>query len=389
MSESDESQQEPLHPEMRPSPPHPEPDLAKSVENQPEPVYGPNSGPLPDTPVTHTSPPQAQPPEPPKGDQQIQQPTQPARATDQPGGRGGAPARPAAPSRGRVFTIHYNLSYLAQNPERGGRGAIVLLHDLPGGAFVWQPILPALAATGRAVYAFDMLGYGQSDHPWPSDTSVWGHADNLAPALRTLGLTEIVLVGLGVGGGAAQVLATRLYREQIGALVLINTYAYNVAYASDWPMTQMQQRHDPDAPRAISVEQAVADLRQTLLNGSAKPKYLAGSALDAYLAEWNSHLGQEMLFQHIRQMLPDHLVSVASDLKRLAVPTGIIWGERDAVTPITLAHRLARDIPGAALATVAEAGHLILDDAPERVGALLTEFVARAKTPAAAASSAR
>jgi pimeloyl-ACP methyl ester carboxylesterase len=389
MSESekrqDESQQEPLHPEVQ-RVPHSEPDLPKPTENQSEPVYGPNSHPLPDTPVTPTSPRQA-----PQAEAQIaQQPIQPARtAVGQPGGRGGAPARTASPTRGRIFTIHYNLSYLALNAEAGGQGAIVLLHDLPGGAYVWQPLLPALAATGRAVYAFDMLGYGESDHPWPSDTTVWGHADNLAPALRALGLHDIVLVGLGVGGGVTQVLATRMYREEIGALVLINTYAYNYAYAPDWPMTQMERRHDPDAPRSASVEQALADLRQTLPNGSANPKYLAGSALDAYVSPWNSHLGEEMLFQHIRQMLPDYILSVASDLKRLSVPAGIIWGEQDTVTPIMLGQRLARDIPGAGFATVRDAGHLILDDAPDRVGALLTEFAGRVKMPASVASSAR
>jgi pimeloyl-ACP methyl ester carboxylesterase len=86
-----------------------------------------------------------------------------------------------------------------------------------------------------------------------------------------------------------------------------------------------------------------------------------------------------MLFQHIRQMLPDYILSVASDLKRLTMPVGIIWGEQDTVTPITLGHRLAHDIPGAGLAVVPEAGHLILDDAADRVGTLLTEFVGRLK----------
>jgi pimeloyl-ACP methyl ester carboxylesterase len=372
---------------MRPPQPHPQPDLPKPAVNQPEPAYGPNSHPLPDTPMQDTTPPTAVPPEPAQAQSQsAQQPVQAARPMAQSGGRGGAPARAATARRGRVFTIHYNLSYLALNVEAGGEGAIVLLHDLPGGAFVWLPIMPALAATGRAVYAFDMLGYGASDHPWPSDTTVWGHADNLAPALRTLGLSRIVLVGLGVGGGVAQVLATRMYREQVGALVLVNSYAYNYAYAPDWPMTQMERRHDPDAPRAVSVEQAVADLRQTLPTGSAKPKFLAGSALDAYVAEWNSHLGQEMLFQHVRQMLPDYILAVASDLKRLSIPAGIIWGEQDGVTPITLSKRLALDIPGAGMAVVPEAGHLILDDSPERVGALLTEFVRALKAPVAAAA---
>jgi pimeloyl-ACP methyl ester carboxylesterase len=268
------------------------------------------------------------------------------------------------------------LSYVVQHAERGPRGAIVLLHDLPGGAFVWQSVLPRLAATGRAVYAFDLLCYGQSDHPWPADCSVWGHADNLAPALRALGLTEIVLVGFGVGGGVAQVLVNRLYREGIAALALIDTYAYQYAYAPAWPMTQMEQRHDPDAPKNTSTEQALADLRATLPGGSANPQFLAGSALDAYCREWNSAEGRELLFQHIRQMNPNYILSVASDNKRLKLPALVIWGERDQVTPLALGQRLARDIPGARLEIVAGAGHLILDDAPEKVGGLLADFVA-------------
>ncbi|HEV2235912.1 MAG TPA: alpha/beta hydrolase [Ktedonobacterales bacterium] len=285
------------------------------------------------------------------------------------------PARPGTQlTRGRVPTIHYELSYLALNAEAGPRGAIVLLHDLPGGAYVWQGVMPTLAATGRAVYAFDLLGYGESDQPWPADCTVWGHADNLAPAFARLGLSEIVLVGLGVGGGAAQVLATRLYREQVAALALVASYAYGTAYAADWPMTQMEQRHDPDAPRHTTTEQALADLRATLPGAAARSGGLPAAALDAYTSPWNSDHGRELLFQHIRQMVPNYTNSVASDLKRLTIPVALLWGERDGVTPPALGERLAREIPGARLATIPGAGHLLLDDAPDRVATLLADF---------------
>lgn len=310
---------------------------------------------------------------------------QPTPRSAQPAGPSVSPPRPAPRlTRGRVPTIHYNLSYLAQNPERGPQGAIVLLHDLPGGAFVWQSVLPALASSDRAVYAFDMLGYGESDHPWPADVSVWGHADNLVPAMNALGLADVILVGVGVGGGAAQVLATRMFREGLAGLVLLDTYAYNYGYAPSWPMTEMEQRHDPEAPRHTTTDQALADLRATLPSGSARPKFLAGSALEAYVSPWNSDLGRENLFQHVRQMLPEYILSVASDLKKLQVPTLVVWGEQDEVTPLTLGQRLARDIPGSRLATVPNAGHLILDDAPDRVGALLAEFAAGVRRPRAA-----
>src|SRR5579859_4151852 len=287
----------------------------------------------------------------------------------------GSPSHPSAssasPVRGRVPTIHYELSYQVQNAERGPRGAIVLLHDLPGGAFVWQGTLGALAGTGRAVYAFDLLGYGESDHPWPADCTVWGHADNLAPALRALGLTDIVLVGFGVGGGAAQILATRLYREGIAALVLLGTYAYDYAYAPGWPLPDMERRHDPEAPRHTTNDQLLTDLRATLPGGAARPQFLAGSALEAYVREWDGDLGRECLYQHVRQMIPNYILSAASDLKKLEIPALVVWGDQDQVTPLILAQRLARDIPGVRLEIVAGAGHLLLDDAPDRVGAVL------------------
>jgi pimeloyl-ACP methyl ester carboxylesterase len=290
------------------------------------------------------------------------------------------PSRPPAataggPRRGTVRTIHYELSYVVRNAEKGTRGAVVLLHDLPGGAFVWQDALPALDATGRAVYAFDLLGYGQSEHPWPSDTSVWGHADNLSYALQALELSEIVLVGLGLGGGVAQVLATRLYREHVAKLVLIGSYGYDYAFAPSWPLPDMAKRQDPDAPKHTTTEQVLADLRATLPQASANPKYLAGSKLDAYVNEWNSHVGRELLFQHIRLMIPSYINAVSSYLRTLEAPTLLIWGEADAVTPVDLlGRRMAREMPNARLELVPSAGHLVLDDAPGAVGRLIADF---------------
>ena len=349
--------------------------MSEPNETQRTPPDPDRGRPLPDSTPEKPKPATSQPA---AGNRVANQPTGATPAAAVPASRptsvGAARPAPRA-TRGRVPTIHYELSYVVQNLERGPRGAVVLLHDLPGGAFVWQSVLPALAGTGRAVYALDMLGYGESDHPWPADVSVWGHADNLAPALRALGLTEVVLVGFGVGGGTAQVLANRMFREGLAALALMNTYAYDYAYAANWPMTEMEKRRDPDAPRHTTTEQMLADLRATLPTGAANPKYLAGSALNAYVGEWNSDLGRESLFQHVRQMRPDYILSVASDNKRLQVPTLIVWGEQDQVTPITLGKRLARDIPGARLEVVPSAGHLILDDAPDRVGAVLAEFI--------------
>jgi len=270
--------------------------------------------------------------------------------------------------------IHYKLSLIVHGAEHGTDGPIVLLHDIPAGAFAWRNVLPQLAGTNRAVYAIDMLGYGLSDHPWPADTSVWGHADCLSMLFKQLNLTNIVLVGHGVGGGVAQVLATRLSRERVAALVLIDTICYEYAFAPNWPLPDMQKRQDVDAPKQTHVEDMIRDLHATLPNGVQNTKDFQ-DVLNDYVEPWDSELEKEVLFQHIRQLIPFYVNSVASDLKTFGKPTLIIWGEQDQQIPLKFAHRLNREMPGSQLVIIPDAGHMILFDAPDAVANALTDFV--------------
>jgi pimeloyl-ACP methyl ester carboxylesterase len=280
----------------------------------------------------------------------------------------------AGPQRRTAHVIHYNLSYIVQGQEHGPDGAIVLLHDLPSGAFTWEPVLPRLVGTQRAVYAVDMLGYGLSERPWPSDTSIWGHADCLNFLFQQLGLTNIVLVGVGVGGGVAQVLATRLARDRVAALVLINTVCYQYNFAPNWPLPDMEKRQDPDLPRRTQLDDFIKDLRNTLPQGSANGKAFE-QVLNNYVDQWNSEVGKEMLYQHIRLLIPGYSNSVSSDLKVMGKPTLIIWSEDDQQFPLKYGQRLHREIPDSQLVTVPDAGHLILFDAPGAVADALTRFI--------------
>ncbi len=273
-----------------------------------------------------------------------------------------------------VRSIHYTLSYTLQGEAHGTDGALVLLHGLPGDAYAWRAISSALAEQ-RAVYAFDMLSYGKSDHPWPADVSIWGQADVIAPTLRKLNLTNIVLVGYDVGGGVAQVLATRMAADRIKAVVLISTTCYAQAFAANWPLTDMHKRQEPDAPHHTSVEQLMEDFKATFPTGAADPKVITHNLLEHYLEPWNSELGKENLFQHIRKQVPNYSMSVASDMKVVNKPVLIIWGEKDAVLSPAYAERLHRDIPGSQLVLLPNTGHLVLEEAPDAVARAIGKFV--------------
>jgi pimeloyl-ACP methyl ester carboxylesterase len=94
-----------------------------------------------------------------------------------------------------------------------------------------------------------------------------------------------------------------------------------------------------------------------------------------YVQQWDSEQGKEVLFQHIRLLIPNYTNSVASDLKHMGKPTLIIWGEKDQQIPLEYAQRLHRDIPESRLVIIPDAGHLILFDAPDAVASALNDFV--------------
>lgn len=270
--------------------------------------------------------------------------------------------------------IHYNISYIVQGAEHGTDGAIVLLHDIPAGAFAWEGIIAQLTDLNRAVYAIDMLGYGLSDHPWPADTSVWGHADVLAFLLKKLNLTNVILVGIGLGGGVAQVLATRLYRERTAALVLINSICYLHSFAENWPLSDMKKRQEFDAPQHTKLEDMINDLKATLPNGVEHTQQLT-DAIEQYIDPWNSELGKEVLFQHIRLLIPYYTNAVSTDLQLVDKPTLLIWGEKDQQMPLQYGQRLHHEIAGSQLVTIPNAGHMLLIDAPAAVAKAIADFV--------------
>ena len=271
-------------------------------------------------------------------------------------------------------SVHYNISYLVQGTEYGTDGAIVLLHDIPAGAFTWEGIMGQIGGLNRAVYAFDMLGFGQSERPWPADTSIWGQADVLSYLLRDLKLTNVILVGHGLGGGVAQVLATRLVHQQIAALVLVDSNSYLHTFADNWPLTDMEKRRDFDAPQNTELDDLIRDMRETLPRATVNAKAFEKVIAD-YIEPWNSELGKELLFQQIRHLVPYYLNAIASDLRVIGKPTLIVWGEKDEQTPLKYAERLHREIPDSQLVIIPDAGHLTLFDAPDAVAKALIDFI--------------
>jgi pimeloyl-ACP methyl ester carboxylesterase len=87
--------------------------------------------------------------------------------------------------------------------------ALVLLHDLGESADVWRPVAGELARTFRVI-AVDMRGHGDSD--WIDTYSPQEQGDDIGELIEALRLGSASVVGTGMGGRAAALLAARQER---------------------------------------------------------------------------------------------------------------------------------------------------------------------------------
>jgi len=244
--------------------------------------------------------------------------------------------------------------------ERAGTGPpLVFVHGAAADGRMWQPQLEALADEFTVV-AWDEPGAGRSSDV-PPEFVLADYAGSLAAVIEAVGLGPAHVAGLSWGG----TVALELYRDRpelVASLVLADTYA---GWKGSLP--------------AEEVEARVAGLRQTLAAGEEKfdptlPGLFAGEP-PAEFVPLLVAIARDVRPQSMGTALP---VMAATDqrdlLPQIAVPTMLIWGERDARSPLYVAEQFKEAIPGAELVVIRGAGHVSNLERPEEFNRVVREF---------------
>jgi pimeloyl-ACP methyl ester carboxylesterase len=263
---------------------------------------------------------------------------------------------------------------LAYRHTTGRTGeTLVFLHGTPSHSHIWRDVIPALEAAGHGVLAYDLLGYGASERPLDRDTSVTAQADLLAEVLAQLEIRRCTLIAHDIGGAVAQIFTTR-HPDRIDRLMLIDTVSYDSWPSSTWRRIIRDHLDDHAAMPQADFE---AMLTRQLTMTVADPTRMTGETLDAYLAPHRTPLGRASFFEHqVRHYDSTPTQRAAPSLKTLPTPTKILWGAQDHWQPLHYARRLAEDIPNATLTVVPDAGHFLMEDAPDRVTAEIRALLA-------------
>jgi pimeloyl-ACP methyl ester carboxylesterase len=249
---------------------------------------------------------------------------------------------------------------------------VVLVHGTPSHSVMWREVLPMLAAQGRRVIAYDLLGYGASERPLDRDTSVTAQAELLVGLLDALGCDHVDVVGHDIGGAIAQHLAVAR-PHRLRRVVLADSVSYDSWPSPTWQHLIDEHAGDPDALPLTAFHQILADqLAMTV----TEPSRMSGDVLEAYLAPLVSPAGKRSFFAHqVAHYDSRHTRDIAHRLPQVALPVLVLWGGADRWQPVGYAERLAGDLPHAQLCVVAGAGHFVTEDAPDATAQTLADFL--------------
>jgi pimeloyl-ACP methyl ester carboxylesterase len=252
--------------------------------------------------------------------------------------------------------------------QRLGSGPdLVFCHGTPWSSDLWRPFAESLAAT-HTTYLWDMPGYGTSSKDPAHHVSLDVQGELFAHLLAHWALESPVVVAHDIGGAVA-LRAHLLHHAPYAALALVDVVAL-----APWGSPFFRLVHDhADAFAALPARIHEGVIRAYVAGASHTG--LTPVALDSLVAPWLGEVGQAAFYRQIAQADERYTDEVEPLLPGLDVPVLVVWGEEDTWIPVDRAHRLADEVPGAALRLLTGAGHLVQLDQPAALAVALTQWL--------------
>lgn len=252
--------------------------------------------------------------------------------------------------------------------DHGGDGIpVVLIHAFPLNSTMWQGQIDALSSNHRFV-TVDLQGFGSADAPEDaSGYSMGEFADQIKAVIDEIGADKVVLVGLSMGGYIAFEFWRR-YRDRVAGLVLADTRA-----EADPPEGKEKRTAQQQQVREQGTSGLIDALTGALLGESTrtnKPEVVEA----AKKAMANPDAGFIGALEAMKNR-PDS----TGDLAGIDVPTLVIVGENDGVTPPDAARKIHEHVGGSQLVVISGAGHLSNLEAPDEFNQALDGFLAQFK----------
>ena len=244
--------------------------------------------------------------------------------------------------------------WYAHHPATSTRPPLVWIYGAGGTHLDWPGTLRRLPATATLVP--DLPGHGRSS--LPGRDSIAAYAGDVLALLDALDVRRVIVGGHSMGGAIAQTLALD-FPARVAGLVLIGTGA-RLRVHPDFI------DHVRTAPELVFAQVGAA---------------LWGDSLPAEAEASRHQYTQALAANGPEVVYGDYVACDAFDsrarLAAIGVPSLVIGGSEDRMTPPKFSHYLAETIPGAELVMVAGGSHMLALEQPEVVGGAVRDWLAR------------
>jgi pimeloyl-ACP methyl ester carboxylesterase len=251
---------------------------------------------------------------------------------------------------------------------------LVLIHGSLGSLHMWEGWVAELKDRYRLI-SVDLPGHGLTGD-WPrGEFSVEAYADFIEVLADTLHLDRFAVAGHSLGGAVAWTFASTR-PERVSHLILVDSAGFPREDGQlPLPTRLARQRVIGDIGIYFKPERLV---RRSLLEVYTDPAMVTPERVKRF-AELQRFPGNRQATL-VRARTQEPLDP--SPLKRLDVPTLIIWGAQDRWVPVADAFRFQNDIKGAKLAIFENLGHDPMEENPKATAAAVAEFLPTEPPPA-------
>lgn len=223
---------------------------------------------------------------------------------------------------------------------------LVFLHGWGVSSEIFKPLYPFLGRDFQ-IYALDLPGFGKT--PIEKPMALKDYADFVYEFLKNNKIERPIIIGHSFGGAVAVKLSL-IYPDYASKLVLVSASALR------------QPR------RKMIFIKKIADILKPFL-----PKKIRKLILKilGYDKTDYAQIDNPKLKETFKKVISEDL---SSDLSAIKIPTLVIWGEKDMITPLSEGKTIAENIPGAKLEIIKNAGHFKFLEKPEEFIKLIKEF---------------
>lgn len=254
--------------------------------------------------------------------------------------------------------------------EAGEKEVVLMLHGFPTSAYLWRNIMPEIAKTHRVI-ALDLPGYGKSEKPLSPSYSFNFYTKLLTEFLAQLNIQSVNLVVHDLGGPVGLHWAIR-NQSAVKRLVFMNTLVYpNFSWAVIAFTLALKMPFLKDW--VTSANGIVWAMRFGVQNKTR----IAGELVANYQDPFKEKSARQALLKSASNMSINGFKEIVAKLPSFTIPVQVIYGENDRILPkvADTMQRIKKDLPQTEITALANCGHFLQEDEPEKISVLLSTFL--------------